>query len=148
MLLFLLVQYDGIHFILINHDNFEFILIFEWQHSWESETRLVTDKLGREAGPSCFWSDGLSHCQNDADCRDLSILSTCYMVKKNNASTITLWIIRFLLLVRDNRTQVNWSYPLQSSNFINIFMWKQVLLEWHKTGPVQECQLSTPLDWL
>ena len=82
MLLFLLVQHDGIHFIRINHDNFEFILIFEWQHSWESETRLVTDKLGREAGPSCFRSDGLSHCQNDADCRDLSILSTCYMVKK------------------------------------------------------------------
>ena len=53
MLLFILVQHDGIHFILIYHDNFEFILIFEWQHSWESEQALSqiswAGKLGQVA---------------------------------------------------------------------------------------------------
>ena len=76
ILLFLLVQYDGIHFIFINHDNFKFIWIFERQHSWKSETCQISwEKL--------LWSDGLSHCQNDADYRDFSILSTCHTAKQN-----------------------------------------------------------------
>ena len=88
ILLFLLMQYDGIHFIFINHDNFKFIWVFEWQHSWKSETCQISwEKL--------LWSDGLSHCLNDADYRDFSILSTCHTVKKkttrcNNFASLSL----------------------------------------------------------
>ena len=39
------------------------------------------------AGPSHFWSDGLSHCQNGADYRDLSMLSHATQWK-GNAPTI------------------------------------------------------------
>ena len=40
----------------------------------------VTDNWAKTLGLPC--SDGLSHCQNGANYRDLNILFTCYTVKK------------------------------------------------------------------
>ena len=61
----------------------------------------VTDKLDQVT----FEVMACLTVKNGADYRDLSILFICYTVE-NNASTITLWITRFLLLVVDNKPQV------------------------------------------
>ena len=49
---------------------------------------------------------------------------------KNNASTIILGIMWYSSF---GSRWYNAIYPLQSNNFIFIFVWKQVLLEWNKT---------------
>ena len=53
-------------------------LILIWQRSWKGETWL-----SQITGPRhLVCSDGLSHCQNGANYRDLNILFVCYTVKK------------------------------------------------------------------
>ena len=55
-----------------------FKLILIRQRSWKGETWL-----SQITGPRhLVSSDGLSHCQNGANYRDLNILFTCYTVKK------------------------------------------------------------------
>ena len=69
-----------------------------WQRSWKGETCLSSHLV-------C--SDGLSHCQNGADYRYLSMLSHATQWKGNapTIACIVLRIVIFLLLVRDNRIQ-------------------------------------------
>ena len=96
----LFVRYDGIYFILINHDNFEFIYAID-NILGRVRHDLSTDKLGQVTFEvmACL----TAKMMQIAEIYPYFPHATRW---KNNAPTITLWIIRFLLLVRDNRMQV------------------------------------------
>ena len=99
--------------------------------SWKSETCLVTDKLGKVTFE----------------------VMACLTVKMMQNTEIypyfphdTRWKKRKQCINYNSVTHK--SYPLQSSNFINIFMRKQVLLEWNKTGPVASFETVIISCWL
>ena len=89
ILLFLLVQYDGIYFIVINHDNFKFILDIQMTTFLKEWDMTITDKLGKDTFE-------VMACLTVKRTQITEIFPYFLHAtrRKNNSSTITFWIIR------------------------------------------------------